>query len=130
MSSAILGYNRRVECVDPMPAHDPGCVKNSDTAFTEGNRVLPAPRLPRCIATAHDDIGAGEEGHSMRSACPSVLTRPRPQANIGLTPRYSFETATRRSDPEIWCDFNGRMTERGYLSRKVGTKSVNSALSQ
>ena len=27
MSSAILGYNRRAECVDPMPAHDPGCVK-------------------------------------------------------------------------------------------------------
>jgi hypothetical protein len=21
----------------------------------------------------------------------------------------------RSSDPEIWCDFNGRMTERGYL---------------
>jgi hypothetical protein len=22
---------------------------------------------------------------------------------------------TSSSDPEIWCDFNGRMTERGYL---------------
>src|SRR5262249_23558719 len=29
-----------------------------------------------------DDIGAGEEDHSMRSACPSVLTRPRPVADI------------------------------------------------
>src|SRR5499427_9349902 len=52
--------------------------ENSERAFTEGNRVLPAPRFPCCLATARDDIGAGEEGHSMRSACPSVLTRPRP----------------------------------------------------
>src|SRR5262252_7253378 len=52
--------------------------ENSERAFTEGNRVLPAPRFPCCLATARDDIGVGEEGHSMRSAYPSVLTRPRP----------------------------------------------------
>src|SRR5262249_14386516 len=56
--------------------------ENSERAFTEGNRVLPAPRFPCCLATARNDIGAGEEGHSMRSACPSVLTRPRPIADI------------------------------------------------
>src|SRR5215472_6797860 len=57
-------------------------VENSKRAFTEGNRVLPAPRFPCCLATARDDIGAGEEGDSMRSVCPSVLTRPRPIAVI------------------------------------------------
>src|SRR5262249_15619275 len=66
----------------------PGCVRNSERAFTEGNRVLPAPRFPCCLATARDDIGAGEERLSMRSACPSVLTRPTPIAVvIAATPK-------------------------------------------
>src|SRR5215510_12925100 len=56
--------------------------ENSERAFTEGNRVLPAPRFPCCLATVHNDIGAGEEGHSMRSACPTVLTRPRPRPDL------------------------------------------------
>src|SRR5215475_10497843 len=60
--------------------------ENSERAFTEGNRVLPAPRFPRCLATARDDIDAREEGHSMRSACPSVLTRPRPKADVSKQP--------------------------------------------
>jgi len=63
----------------------PWLCENSERALTERNRVLPAPRFPRCLATARDDIGAGEEGHSMRSACPSVLTRPRPTADLGYT---------------------------------------------
>ncbi len=43
-----------------------------------------------------------------------------------MIPRYSFEMAMRRrsSDPEIWCDFNARMTERGYLPTN-GTTSMD-----
>ena len=92
----------------------PWLCENSERALTERNRVLPAPRFPRCLATARDDIGAGEEGHSMRSACPSVLTRPRPTTDIARLGnlrcsncfsagmRHLILWHPRRSDVRVW----------------------------
>src|SRR5262245_11362247 len=71
--------------------------ENSERAFTEGNRVLPAPRFPCCLATVHNDIGAGEEGHSMRSACPTVLTRPSLIADSSASTRMDPQPTSRAS---------------------------------
>src|SRR5262245_13822998 len=61
-------------------------VGGSERAFTEGNRVLPAPRFPSDLATLAGTIEAGEEDRSKRSPRLSVLTWPRPRPEVTHCP--------------------------------------------
>src|SRR5262252_31146 len=94
--------------------------ENSERAFTEGNRVLPAPRFPCCLVTARDDIGAGEEGHSMRSACPSVLTRPRPKAALAKSDPLRCSKSKRQTHAQRRAAIVRRRRSRRFGSFEMG----------
>src|SRR5215510_3575402 len=73
----------------------PWVCKNYERAFTEGNRVLPAPRFPSRRAIACGDIQAGENGRSICSSRSSVLTRPRPGSELEIAVQQSLQRAVR-----------------------------------
>jgi hypothetical protein len=62
---------------------DRPCVKTPKGRSRRGIVFLPAPRFTFSLSVACDEIGAGEAVRSTRSACPSVLTQPRPIPGLG-----------------------------------------------
>src|SRR5262245_7720540 len=73
-----------------MPVDDPGCVKTPKGRSRRGIVFYRRRGLRVVLQPLATTLVLGEVGHSMRSACPSVLTRPRPTAEvhfINMAPR-------------------------------------------
>src|SRR5215831_20117031 len=65
-----------------MSAPDPGRVKTPKGRSRRGIFVLSAPQSPSRLVIAREDMATEEERRSTCSARPSLLTRPRPEADL------------------------------------------------
>ena len=73
---------------------DPGCVNNSNRAFTDGNRILPDTSTCDCrrkSGLCHSQFGGGR---SMRSRRAGVFARPRPTTDMRARLTEAREVAT------------------------------------